>query len=109
MSIVSERACLHLLVSHCDLGLPTALTQIVQVGDALLLMQEAVWLAVTEVDKHSIAQDMVDGLAIYVLQFDLNLRGLGERKLRSGIMSIDDTVWVQLSEKYTRCITWTAR
>lgn len=109
MSTVSEQACLHLLVGHCDLRLPMALTQIIQEGDALLLMQEAVWLALAEVDKASSEQAMVAGVAIYVLQFDLNLRGLGGRKLRPGISSIDDIAWVQLSEKYPRCMTWTAR
>ena len=71
-------------------------------GDALLLMQDAVWLACSEDALRCVSETV----RLFVLQDDLAVRGLSQRRLHPRLSVVDDAEWVQLSEHYPRSLTW---
>lgn len=106
MSIVSENLTLHQLTGHRGFALPATLTELCQPRDVLLLMQEAVWLALAEIPAPAIWDHLDSTVALHVLSRDLETRGLSGRQLHPRIQLTDDRQWVELSERCQRSVTW---
>lgn len=106
MSFASDTGTLHLLIGQHDGRLPR--TMLPQLGpeDTLILLQDAVWLALPgAVDCWAQLPQLAQ---IFVLQADLQLRGLDGHKLHPRVHSADDEAWVAASERHARSMTWGA-
>ncbi len=104
MSSVSDRGVLHLLSSSERLSLPSALLRALSPADTLVLISDAVTLALA-----GSAMDWARlpvAIEVLVLQTDLERRGLGERSLHSRIQRSDDLAWVIASERHARSLSW---
>jgi tRNA 2-thiouridine synthesizing protein B len=106
MSIAAETTTLHQLTGHRGFALPATLSALCRPGDALVLMQEAVWLALAEAAAPLLWEAIDGAVAVHVLGRDLETRGLGARQLHPRIQRIDDAHWVELSERCQRSVTW---
>jgi sulfur relay protein TusB/DsrH len=73
-------------------------------GDALILLEEAVLEAVHDSHLIDSLQDL--GVAVYVMQADLLLRGLGEFELASGVTAIDYVAMTGLITDFELSQTW---
>lgn len=109
MSSGSESGSLHILVGHQALAWPTSLPSLLAAGDSVLLMQEAVWLALVGVAAAPDQAGLPAGVGVYVLATDLEQRGLSQRALHPLIQRIDDAGWVEISERHRRVLTWSGR
>ena len=109
MSSAAESGTLHILVGPGELSWPAWLLPVLARGDSVLLMQEAVWLALDGVAIAPARLGLPDRVSVYVLGADLQARGLSARALNLGIQQIDDHGWVELSERHQRVLTWGGR
>ncbi len=108
MSIDSNLGTLHLLTGQSALLAPRALLLTVGEHDTIILMQDAVWLALASSPDAFVGLRVANAPRILVLASDLEVRGLAGRALYPGIERIDDDAWVAASESHPRCITWGA-
>ncbi|MGD9585159.1 MAG: DsrH/TusB family sulfur relay protein [Lysobacterales bacterium] len=106
MSSESESGTLHTLVGHTELAWPASLGRLLAAGDSVLLMQEAVWLALAGVAVPPDRIGLPAGVEVCVLATDLDQRGLSARTRHPGVRLIDDAGWVELSERHIRMLTW---
>ena len=77
-------------------------TSIMNDGDALLLIEDAVYSAV----KAGKASAMLDGCKVSVLGPDLAARGISEDKLADGVAVIDYAGFVDLVEANEKVQSW---
>ena len=77
-------------------------TSIMNDGDALLLIEDAVYAAV----KAGKASAMLDGCKVSVLGPDLAARGISEDKLADGVDVIDYAGFVDLVESNDKVQSW---
>ncbi|GHA07177.1 hypothetical protein GCM10008090_16190 [Arenicella chitinivorans] len=74
-------------------------------GDAVLLLGDAVQCVDSPITLASfVAKCKVQGIAVYVLQSDMQVRGVGEPI--SGINRIDDTGFVDLVVEHQQQVAW---
>jgi tRNA 2-thiouridine synthesizing protein B len=73
-------------------------------GDALVLLEEAVVNALELPGTTDLF--MPEGLSVYVIKADLDLRGLGDRPLAPGVEPIDYRSLVDLVTHYKLSQTW---
>ncbi len=106
MSLVSETGALHLIVGQRDLALPKLLLRTLAPGDSVILLQEAVWLALATTSDAGLWSWLPNASCLFVLRPDLEARGLADRNLHARVQAIDDPAWVEASERHARCITW---
>ena len=98
-------AILHLLSRSARQG--DALQQCldhIAAGDALVLLEEAVVEALQ--GSQSLAGLTGSSAAVFVMQPDLNLRGLGDFELASGYTAIDYVAMTQLVVDFKLSQTW---
>jgi len=98
-------AILHLLSRSARQG--DALQQCllhVAAEDAILLLEEAVNEALA--DRHLINGLGEKGVAVYVMQADLEMRGLGEFDLAHGVTAIDYVAMAGLVVDFELSQTW---
>lgn len=75
-------------------------------GDAVLLIEDA---SVAAIDGNTYAdalKEVASELSIYVLQPDLDARGLGEKTLVGGLQSVDYEGFVDLAAEHARVHSW---
>jgi sulfur relay protein TusB/DsrH len=108
MSFASEAGTLHLLTGHRQLSVPAELLLTVAQGDSVILLQDAVWLALATIANRDPWQGLSSAIGIMVLAADLTVRGLADRDLHPSVTRIDDDAWVAASERHPRCLTWAA-
>lgn len=106
MSSASEIGALHVIVGHRDLALPKLLFLTLAPGDSVILLQEAVWLALATASDADLWSWLPNASGLLVLRADLEVRGLADRNLHARVQAIDDPAWVEASERHARCITW---
>lgn len=109
MSSGPESGTLHTLAGHVDLAWPSTLPLLLAAGDSVLLMQEAVWLALAGIAAAPDRLGLPAGVKVHVLATDLQLRGLSARARHPGVRLIDDAGWVELSERHLRVLAWSGR
>jgi tRNA 2-thiouridine synthesizing protein B len=96
-------AMLHLVnKSPYDAGNLATATAYMQAGDALLLIEDAIYAAI----KAGKASAMLAGKNVSVLGPDLAARGIGEEKLVEGINIIDYAGFVDLVEANDKVQSW---
>lgn len=76
----------------------------VAAGDALVLLEEAVVEALAGGKEIEQLDNL--SIAVFVLQTELQLRGLGESKLAAGVTAIDYGALVDLVVKFELSQTW---
>ncbi len=104
MSSDSDRGVLHMLNSSASLSLPTELIRLMAPDDTLVLIADAVTLALA-----SAAMDWTQlpaTIEVLVLQTDLERRGLGDRSLHPRVQRGDELAWVIASERHARSLSW---
>ncbi|MDZ4814128.1 MAG: DsrH/TusB family sulfur metabolism protein [Pseudomonadota bacterium] len=106
MSLASEIGALHLVVGQRDLALPKLLLLTLAPGDSVILLQEAVWLALATAFEPDLWSWLPNTCCLFVLRADLEVRGLADRNLHARVQAVDDPAWVEASERHARCITW---
>jgi len=96
-------AMLHLVnKSPYDAGNLETATSYMQGGDALLLIEDAIYAAI----KAGKASAMLAGKNVSVLGPDLAARGIGEDKLVEGVNIIDYAGFVDLVEANDKVQSW---
>lgn len=75
-------------------------------GDAVLMMEDGVYGALTDTGVASQVAEKVGGVSIYVLKSDTDARGLAEDRLIEGIESVDYDGFVDLVAGTDRTQSW---
>jgi len=73
-------------------------------GDALLLLEDAVYAARVNAAENSLWQNLPDGVSLYVLAPDLTARGISN--LREEFITVDDAGFVQLCCDCDKTASW---
>jgi sulfur relay protein TusB/DsrH len=108
MSNASDTGVLHVLVGQLGMRPAPALLRAAVAGDSIILLQDAVWLAVAAIADVDPWADLDVGVSITALMPDLVVRGLAGRRLHPRVSVGEDADWVAASERHPRCITWSA-
>ena len=74
-------------------------------GGEILLIEDAVYAATTGSTFEPRLRDALSNFKVYVLQPDLDARGMGDRLL-AGVTAVDYSVFVDLTITNNSCQSW---
>ena len=75
-------------------------------GSAVLLIEDGVYAALAGTAKSALVEANQGDLTFYVLDSDIDVRGLAEKPLIAGVESVDYGGFVDLVEKHDAVHAW---
>ena len=75
-------------------------------GSAVLLIEDAVYAALSECEHAEKITSRMDELSFYVLRPDVDARGLGNKPLIEGLTVVDYGGFVDLTTEYDTVQSW---
>ena len=80
--------------------------RLAQAGSAILLIEDAVYAAMQDTAVAPKLQHAVNTHRLYVLEPDMQARGLEPQRLIEGIERVDYAGFVKLAAEHERCQSW---